>query len=166
MALVGVEETQRYIMGDIQRIFASQGQIIADKHLEVVIRQMFSRVQVEEPGDGSFVIGEIASKTAVVEENHNLSKAGKELIKYKQLLLGITKASLSTDSFLSAASFQDTTRVLIAAAVSGRKDNLYGLKENVIIGRQIPVGTGARAGHQTLGVYDDDEDVAVTEVAA
>jgi len=144
MSLQGVEATQRYIMNEILKIFASQGQNIADKHLEIIVRQMFGRVQIEEAGDSEFVTGDVVSKQAVIEKNEELSKAGKELIKYNQLLLGITKASLSTDSFLSAASFQDTTRVLIAAATSGRVDHLYGLKENVILGRRIPVGTGSR----------------------
>ena len=144
MRLSGIEATQRYIMNEILHIFASQGQTIADKHLEVIIRQMFSRVQIEEAGDSEFITGDIVSKLAVVETNEQLAAAGKKLVKYNQLLLGITKASLSTDSFLSAASFQDTTRVLINAATSGKIDKLYGLKENVILGRQIPVGTGAR----------------------
>ena len=147
--LQGVEPTQRYIMGEILKIFAAQGQNIADKHLEIIVRQMFSRVQIEEAADSEFVTGDVVSKLAVVEANEALVADGKNPAKYNQLLLGITKASLSTDSFLSAASFQDTTRVLIAAATSGKVDKLYGLKENVILGRKIPVGTGVR---------DDDED--------
>jgi DNA-directed RNA polymerase subunit beta' len=103
---------------------------------------MFSRVQVEDPGDSSFVTGDIVSRAAVVEANDVLVVEGKELIAFTQLLLGITKVSIWSDSWLSAASFQDTTRVLINAAVSGRMDRLHGLKENVIIGRKIPVGTG------------------------
>ncbi|MBA3757772.1 DNA-directed RNA polymerase subunit beta' [Candidatus Saccharibacteria bacterium] len=145
MLLQGIEATQRYIMNEILYIFASQGQTIADKHLEVIVKQMFSRVQIEEAGDSEFITGDVVSKLAVVESNERLAKDNKNLVKYNQLLLGITKASLSTDSFLSAASFQDTTRVLIAAATSGKVDYLYGLKENVILGRRIPVGTGARA---------------------
>jgi DNA-directed RNA polymerase subunit beta' len=143
MRLQGVEATQRYIMNEILRIFAAQGQNIADKHLEIIVRQMFSRVQIEEAADSEFVTGDIVSKLAVVEANDALVADKKSPAKYIQLLLGITKASLSTDSFLSAASFQDTTRVLIAAATSGKVDKLYGLKENVILGRKIPVGTGA-----------------------
>jgi DNA-directed RNA polymerase subunit beta' len=158
MRLQGIEATQRYIMNEILYIFASQGQTIADKHLEVIVRQMFSRVQIEESGDSEFITGDIVSKLAVDEANDNLAKDGKKPIKYNQLLLGITKASLSTDSFLSAASFQDTTRVLIAAATSGKVDHLYGLKENVILGRRIPVGTGAR------GLQDDEDEIeAVNE---
>jgi DNA-directed RNA polymerase subunit beta' len=143
MPLQGVESTQRYIMNEILKIFAGQGQTVADKHLEIIVRQMFSRVQIEEAGDSEFVTGDVVSKLAVVEANEKLTSEKKSPAKYNQLLLGITKASLSTDSFLSAASFQDTTRVLIAAATSGKVDKLYGLKENVILGRKIPVGTGA-----------------------
>jgi DNA-directed RNA polymerase subunit beta' len=143
LRLQDVEATQRYIMNEILYIFASQGQTIADKHLEVIVRQMFSRVQIEDAGDSEFITGDIVSKLAVENANQSLAEDGKNLVKYVQLLLGITKASLSTDSFLSAASFQDTTRVLIAAATSGKVDHLYGLKENVILGRRIPVGTGA-----------------------
>jgi DNA-directed RNA polymerase subunit beta' len=144
MRLQGVESTQRYIMNEILRIFAAQGQNIADKHLEIIVRQMFSRVQIEEAGDSEFVTGDVVSKLAVAEANEALVAESKQPAKPTQLLLGITKASLSTDSFLSAASFQDTTRVLIAAATSGKIDRLYGLKENVILGRKIPVGTGVR----------------------
>ena len=143
MRLKGTEAAQRYIVNEVLRIFASQGENVADKHLEIIVRQMFSRVQIEDPGDSAFVTGDIVSKMAVVEENARLSSAGKELVGYTQLLLGITKVSIWSDSWLSAASFQDTTRVLISAATSGRADHLHGLKENVIIGRKIPVGTGA-----------------------
>jgi DNA-directed RNA polymerase subunit beta' len=157
MTLQGVEATQRYIMNEILKIFASQGQNIADKHLEVIVRQMFSRVQIEESGGSDFVTGDVVSKLAVVEQNDALTSAGKEPAKYNQLLLGITKASLSTDSFLSAASFQDTTRVLIAAATSGKVDNLYGLKENVILGRRIPVGTGVVDGKQAVTLAEVEQ---------
>jgi DNA-directed RNA polymerase subunit beta' len=160
MRLQGVEATQRYIMGEILKIFAAQGQNIADKHLEIIVRQMFSRVQIEEAADSEFVTGDIVSKLAVVETNEALVAEGKHPTKYVQLLLGITKASLSTDSFLSAASFQDTTRVLIAAATSGKVDKLYGLKENVILGRKIPVGTGAKS------YLEDEEAEEDSELAA
>jgi DNA-directed RNA polymerase subunit beta' len=144
MRLKGTESTQRYIINEVLRIYAAQGQDVADKHLEIIVRQMFSRVQVEDPGDSAFVMGDIVSKAAVIEANTRLAKEGKSLAQYTQLLLGITKVSIWSDSWLSAASFQDTTRVLINAATSGRADRLNGLKENVIIGRKIPVGTGAR----------------------
>jgi DNA-directed RNA polymerase subunit beta' len=144
MRLKGTEATQRYIINEVLRIYAAQGQDVADKHLEIIVRQMFSRVQIEDPGDSSFVTGDIVSKAAVVDANAELAAQGQELVQYTQLLLGITKVSIWSDSWLSAASFQDTTRVLINAATSGRADRLHGLKENVIIGRKIPVGTGAR----------------------
>ncbi len=143
MRLKGTEATQRYIINEVLRIYAAQGQDVAGKHLEIIVRQMFSRVQIEDPGDSSFVTGDIVSKAAVFDENKRLKEAGKELVGFKQLLLGITKVSIWSDSWLSAASFQDTNRVLINAAISGRADHLAGLKENVIIGRKIPVGTGA-----------------------
>ena len=109
----------------------------------------------EEAGNSEFVTGDIVSKLAVMDANERLAKEGKNKVKYNQLLLGITKASLSTDSFLSAASFQDTTRVLIAAATSGKIDRLYGLKENVILGRRIPVGTGARSLHKAAETEEE-----------
>ncbi len=156
MRLKGIEATQRYIMNEILKIFASQGQNIADKHLEIIVRQMFSRVQIEEAGDSEFVVGDIASKQAVIEANVKLKAEKKEPAKFNQLLLGITKASLSTDSFLSAASFQDTTRVLISAATSGKVDKLFGLKENVILGRRIPVGTGFGAKQEAEAVEHEE----------
>jgi DNA-directed RNA polymerase subunit beta' len=143
MRLKGVEATQRYIMNDVLKMFASQGQTISDKHLEVVVRQMFSRVSIEDSGDTTFVTGDVVSRAAVEEANKQMLADKKEPAVFNQLLLGITKVSTWSDSFLSAASFQDTTRVLISAATSGKVDNLYGLKENVILGRRIPVGTGA-----------------------
>jgi len=156
MRLKGTEATQRYIINEVLRIYSAQGQDVADKHLEVIVRQMFSRVQIEEPGDSTFVSGDIVSKASVVEANADLAANKKELVSYTQLLLGITKVSIWSDSFLSAASFQDTTRVLINAAISGRIDRLHGLKENVIIGRKIPVGTGA-VGYDPTELSDDFE---------
>ena len=129
-------------MNDVLNVYAAQGHEISPKHLEILVRQMFSRVQVDDPGDSEFVSGDITSKAAVYLENQELEKAGKKPATYTNLLLGITKVSIFSDSFLSAASFQDTTRVLINASINGRVDRLRGLKENVIIGRKIPVGTG------------------------
>ena len=157
MRLKGTETTQRYIINEVLRIYAAQGQDVADKHLEIIVRQMFSRIQVEDPGDSSFVMGDIISKAAVVDANTRLAGEGKEPAQYTQLLLGITKVSIWSDSWLSAASFQDTTRVLINAATSGRADRLNGLKENVIIGRKIPVGTGAK--------QDEIDEDLVSEIA-
>ena len=138
----GVEETERYIMNDVLSVYSAQGHEISPKHLEILVRQMFSRVQINDPGDSEFVSGDITSKASVVSANRELEAAGKTPATYTNLLLGITKVSIFSDSFLSAASFQDTTRVLINAAINGRVDHLKGLKENVIIGRKIPVGTG------------------------
>jgi DNA-directed RNA polymerase subunit beta' len=142
MKYKGIEATERYIMNDILSVYAAQGHEISAKHLEIIVRQMFSRVIIDDSGDSSFVIGDIVSLAAVLEENIVLESEGKQTASYTQLLLGITKVSIWSDSFLSAASFQDTTRVLINSAISGRVDRLKGLKENVIIGRKIPVGTG------------------------
>ena len=159
MRLKGTEATQRYIINEVLRIYAAQGQDVADKHLEIIVRQMFSRVQVEDPGDSQFVTGDIVSKAAVVDANAQLAAEGKELVQYTQLLLGITKVSIWSDSWLSAASFQDTTRVLINAATSGRADHLNGLKENVIIGRKIPVGTGAAVNQPAATAEDYVEEI-------
>ena len=139
----GIEATERYIMNDVLNVYAAQGHEISPKHLEILVRQMFSRVQIKDPGDSSFVAGDITSRAAVMLENRELEAEKKEPATFTNLLLGITKVSIFSDSFLSAASFQDTTRVLINAAINGRVDRLRGLKENVIIGRKIPVGTGA-----------------------
>lgn len=165
MRLKGTQAAQRYIINEILRIYAAQGQDVSDKHLEIIVRQMFSRVYIEDSGDSSFVTGDIVSKAAVINENKRIAKEGGKLIEYRQLLLGITKVSIWSDSFLSAASFQDTTRVLINAATTGRVDHLHGLKENVIIGRRIPVGTGAR-GHEIVDFeenHDQDESDDYTE---
>jgi DNA-directed RNA polymerase subunit beta' len=115
---------------------------------------MFSRVRVEDPGDSLYAAGEVISRASAIEENEVLIKDGKKPIVYSQLLLGLTRASIASDSFLSAASFQETTRVLVGAAITGKTDKLRGLKENVIIGRKIPVGTGAR--NKNGGLLSDD----------
>ena len=138
----GIEETERYIMNEVLAVYSAQGHEISPKHLEILVRQMFSRVRIEEPGDTEFVSGDIVSKAAVTSANKEIEEQGKTPATFTNLLLGITKVSIFSDSFLSAASFQDTTRVLINAAINGRVDHLRGLKENVIIGRKIPVGTG------------------------
>ncbi len=143
--LKGVEAVQRYIIKEIQYIYSSQGQKLNEKHIEIVVKQMFSRIYVKNPGDTTLLSGEVAEKTRFDAENEAAAAAKKEPATGDQLLLGITKASLSIDSFLSAASFQETARVLIDAAVSGKVDTLRGLKENVIIGKLIPAGTGFAA---------------------
>ncbi|MDO8466945.1 MAG: DNA-directed RNA polymerase subunit beta' [bacterium] len=144
-SLKGAEAAQKYIINGIQRIYLSEGASINNKHIEVIVRQMFSRVKVKESGDTEFVPGDVLEKSKFLEVNRAIKKAGKEPAKAVQMLMGITKVALSTESFLSAASFQETARVLIAAALEGKVDGLRGLKENVIIGRLIPVGTGFNA---------------------
>ncbi|MCH8741443.1 DNA-directed RNA polymerase subunit beta' [Patescibacteria group bacterium] len=140
--LTGESETQRYIIKEVQKIYTSQGAVIHDKHLEVIVKQMFSRVRIVHSGDSDFTVGEILEKAGVMEENIRLRKEKKKTAAFQQILLGISKVALSTDSFLSAASFQETSRVLIQAAIEGKCDKLRGLKENVIIGKLIPAGTG------------------------
>jgi DNA-directed RNA polymerase subunit beta' len=139
----GSRLTYLYILKEIQKIYTSQGVSIHDKHVEIVVRQMFSRVKIKDFGDTSFNQGEIVEKTRVIEENKNLKKTEKPAV-YEQVLLGISKVALSTDSFLSSASFQETSRILIHAALEGKEDHLRGLKENVMIGKLIPAGTGFR----------------------
>ncbi|HHE76708.1 MAG TPA: DNA-directed RNA polymerase subunit beta', partial [Candidatus Parcubacteria bacterium] len=140
----GEKEAKKYILNEIQKIYASQGAFIHDKHIEVIVRQMFSRVKIKDPGDSRFIIGEIIERARFIEENERLKKEGKKPIKASDVLLGISRVALTTDSFLSAASFQETSRVLIKACLEGREDKLRGLKENVIIGKLIPAGTGFR----------------------
>ncbi len=140
--LRGNKAVEKYITNEVLRIYISEGASINNKHIEIIVRQMFSRVKVKESGDTDLVGGEIIEKSRFLEVNREAKKAGKQPAKAQQLLLGITKVALSTQSFLSAASFQETARVLITAASEGREDSLRGLKENVIIGKLIPVGTG------------------------
>jgi DNA-directed RNA polymerase subunit beta' len=142
LRLQGVEALARYITDEVQDVYRLQGVRINDKHIEVIVRQMLRRVQVEEAGDSKFILGEQVERADVLEENERVQAEGKQPATYSHMLLGITKASLSTDSFISAASFQETTRVLTEAAIMGKRDDLRGLKENVIVGRLIPAGTG------------------------
>ncbi|EKE25282.1 MAG: hypothetical protein ACD_5C00225G0001, partial [uncultured bacterium] len=141
---MGREAIQRYVIGEIQEIYAAQGEGINDKHVEVIIRQMLSRMKVLEAGDTDLLPGDIVEKDQFEESNEEAVAAKEEIATGEQLIMGITKVSLSTESFLSSASFQETARVLINAAVTGKDDRLRGLKENVIIGRLIPAGTGYR----------------------
>jgi DNA-directed RNA polymerase subunit beta' len=137
----GKDAVQRYLSKEIQGIYSSQGQKLNNKHIEIIVRQMFSRVKIVDPGDTRFLSGEVVEKGVMLEEHDGLEK-GKKPAEFEELFLGITKVSLSTESWLSSASFQQTASVLINAAVTGRVDQLTGLKENVIIGRLIPSGTG------------------------
>ncbi len=140
--LSGVEAVQQYLVDEVQRVYRSQGVEIADKHVEVIVRQMSKKVKVDESGDTKLLPGELTEMYMVEAENKAVEELGGVLATWHSVLLGITKASLNTESFISAASFQETTRILTEAAVEGKKDMLRGLKENVIIGRLIPAGTG------------------------
>ena len=142
LAISGREATWRYVINEVQSIYASQAQFISDKHIEIVVKEMLSKVRVAESGDTNLIPSEVVSEELVQATNEQAKKDGKEQATYEPLVLGITKASLLTDSFLSAASFQETTRILIDAALTGQTDGLRGLKENVIIGKLIPAGTG------------------------
>lgn len=138
----GIRETQQYLADEVQKVYREQGVSIHDKHVEVIVRQMLRRVGVSEPGDSEFLPGQKADAREFAETNRQLVEAGKQPAEGRPELMGITKASLATDSWLSAASFQETTRVLTEAAIEGKTDGLFGLKENVIIGKLIPAGTG------------------------
>ncbi len=142
LEIKGVRETQQYLVDEVQRVYRDQGVSIHDKHIEVIVRQMLRRVTVSEPGDSKFLPGEKVDARKYGEENRRLVEEGLRPAEGRPELMGITKASLATDSWLSAASFQETTRVLTEAAIEGRSDGLEGLKENVIIGKLIPAGTG------------------------
>jgi len=142
LRLQGVEALARYIIDEVQDVYRLQGVKINDKHIEVIVRQMLRRVVITDPGDTGFIREEQVERAEVLDENDKVVSEGKLPASYSFLLLGITKASLSTDSFISAASFQETTRVLTEAAILGKRDELRGLKENVIVGRLIPAGTG------------------------
>ena len=140
--LNGIEAAQQYLVDEVQRVYRSQGVEIADKHVEIIVRQMTKKVKVVESGDTKLLPGELVEIQLLEQENEAVEAAGGEKATFEPVLLGITKASLNTESFISAASFQETTRILTEAAVDGKKDLLRGLKENVIIGRLIPAGTG------------------------
>ncbi|GBG03669.1 DNA-directed RNA polymerase subunit beta' [Azospira sp. I13] len=175
LKLKGVEALARYITDEVQDVYRLQGVKINDKHIEVIVRQMLRRVTITEPGDTKFIKSEQVERAEVLDENDRASASGKLPATYDYMLLGITKASLSTDSFISAASFQETTRVLTEAAIMGKRDELRGLKENVIVGRLIPAGTGlayhnsrrqqAAGNDQAAGRDLMVEEVAVTEEA-
>ena len=156
---------QNYIITEVQKVYRLQGVDICDKHIEVIVRQMMRKVRISESGTSEFLSGTLADVNEVLAINAELKKriaAGEEvtLIEYEPVLLGITKASLATDSFLSAASFQETTRVLTDAAIKGKTDPLLGLKENVIIGKLIPAGTGME---QFNGAeYEENSDYNIT----
>ena len=157
LRLLGVEALASYIVDEVQEVYRLQGVKINDKHIEVIVRQMLRRVQVDNAGDSGYIIGEQVERSEILQVNDELRAKEKLPATYHDLLLGITKASLSTDSFISAASFQETTRVLTEAAIMGKRDDLRGLKENVIVGRLIPAGTGM-AYHQARKHKIETED--------
>ena len=159
LRLKGVEELARYITDEVQDVYRLQGVKINDKHIEVIVRQMLRRVTITDPGDTRFIKSEQVERAEALTENDRMKAEDKRPAVFEPMLLGITKASLSTDSFISAASFQETTRVLTEAAIMGKKDELRGLKENVIVGRLIPAGTGL-AYHRSRRAQEQGEDFA------
>jgi DNA-directed RNA polymerase subunit beta' len=142
LSVLGPRELQKYLVDEVQQVYRLQGVSINDKHIEVIVRQMLRKVRIEDAGDTSFLIGEQIDRFTFGKENESVIAKGGKPATARPILLGITKASLTTDSFISAASFQETTRVLTEAAITGAVDDLVGLKENVIMGRLIPAGTG------------------------
>ncbi len=164
LRLLGSEELARYIVDEVQDVYRLQGVKINDKHIEVIVRQMLRRVVVESAGDSNYINGEQVERSEMLNTNDALRAEGKIPATFTNLLLGITKASLSTDSFISAASFQETTRVLTEAAIMGKRDELRGLKENVIVGRLIPAGTGL-AYHEARKVRENMDDVERRAIA-
>ena len=159
LKVLGERALAKYLVDEIQEVYRLQGVRINDKHIEVIVRQMLRRVSVSDPGDTNFLLEEHVEKHIFEEENERVIVAGGQPAKGDALLLGITKASLSTESFISASSFQETTKVLTEASINGRVDYLRGLKENVIMGRLIPAGTGLGAYKRlTVDVASVDED--------
>ena len=145
LAIKGVDTVQRFLVAEVQKVYRSQGVTINDKHVEIIVRQMLRKVTVDSPGDTELLPSELIDRFEFEETNNRILAEGGEPATAQTVLLGVTKASLNTSSFLAAASFQETTRVLTEAAINGAKDHLLGLKENVIIGKLIPAGTGAEA---------------------
>ncbi len=155
-AVAGIEKTQNYILSEVSKVYTTQGASINDKHTEIIVRQMFSRHRINDTGDTKFNKGSIVERIELIEENEKMKSKGKEEAKASRIVMPISRVSLSSASFLSAASFQDTARVLIASAIEGAEDKLRGLKENVIIGRLIPAGTGFRK--EYFNKEDEDEE--------
>ena len=164
LRLLGIEELARYIVDEVQDVYRLQGVKINDKHIQVIVRQMLRRVQIVNPGDTHYIAGEQVERSELLDTNDRMRAEGKLIATHSDVLLGITKASLSTDSFISAASFQETTRVLTEAAIMGKRDELRGLKENVIVGRLIPAGTGM-AFHQARKAKEEMDDTERRAIA-
>jgi DNA-directed RNA polymerase subunit beta' len=163
LAILGVYEVQAYLVNEIQEVYRLQGVKINDKHIETIVRQMLQKVQVEHAGDTNFLEGEKIDKIKFLDENSRVIAEGGDPATAEPLLLGITRASLTTESFISAASFQETTRVLTEAAISGKVDALLGLKENVIIGRLIPAGTGTDMYRKIVVEREPEEEVEASD---
>jgi DNA-directed RNA polymerase subunit beta' len=155
LRLKGSTPTELYLVGEVQKVYRSQGVDIHDKHIELIVRQMLKKVRVENPGDTDLLPGQLVDKVVLERENARISEEGKEQATFEPLILGITKASLATESFLSAASFQETTKVLTDASIEGKVDRLLGLKENVIIGKLIPAATGLKR-YRTIEIGPSD----------
>ena len=158
LKIKGVRAVQDYLLQEVQRVYRLQGVEINDKHIEMIVRQMLKKIRVEDNGDSDFLPGTLVDILDYWDENERLIAEGKQPADGKQVLLGITKASLATNSFLSAASFQETTKVLTEAAIKGKVDPLIGLKENVIIGKLIPAGTGMKRYRDVKLNTDMEED--------
>ena len=165
LKLKGVKALSNYISSEIQDVYRLQGVKINDKHIEVIVRQMLRKAEITAPGDSSLLKGEQLERTRVLEENEKLEADGKKPAEWEPILLGITKASLLTESFISAASFQETTRVLTEASVNGKRDQLRGLKENVIVGRLIPAGSGLASHMEARKQHDRDRELESEKVA-
>ena len=163
LKIKGVRAVQDYMIQEVQRVYRLQGVEINDKHIEVIVRQMLKKIRIEDNGDTEFLPGTLVDVLDFEEENERLIEEGKEPAEGKQVMLGITKASLATNSFLSAASFQETTKVLTEAAIKGKIDPLIGLKENVIIGKLIPAGTGMKQ-YSNIKLDTDEEEVEFDEM--
>ncbi len=181
LKIKGREETEQYLLREIQQVYRTQGQNINDKHFEVIIRKMLNKVQITRPGNTDFLPQDLVDRLEILKLNEDLLAKGMKPARYNEVLLGISKASLSTESFLSAASFQHTIKVLAGAAIASKEDPLYGLKENVIIGKLIPAGTGFKPGrfnndesddedqldgdeHEQLPMFDDDNDINISDL--
>ena len=154
-----MEELAKHLIAEVQDVYRLQGVVINDKHIETISRQMMKKVTITDPGDSEYLEGDVLELTKVRASNKNLVASDKKPAVFDRMLLGITKAALSTDSFVSAASFQETTRVLTEAAVTSKKDTLKGLKENVVVGRLIPAGTGFAANQKASVSSEEIQDI-------
>jgi len=166
LEICGVRELQKYLVNEVQEVYRLQGVDINDKHIEIIVRQMLQKVRVIDPGDTTLLYGEEVNKKAFYAENKRTIDEGGKPAQATPVLLGITKASLGTESFISAASFQDTTRVLTDAACSGKTDYLLGFKENVIMGHMIPGGTGFNTHSRVKQFIDKEEEELIFDFSS